>query len=169
MNFDLKNLAEGVSKTACVLGEPEPAVNSELQRMVGDPADTRVSTFAQFAPNPGGLLLPNPLSPVEGDEIFFAYCWPGAAFMSHDGQQWTIEAYDWTGQMEISNRWYPRIRAQVSVYDVRRSIHSWIEPVQQIVPPPPPGVRYDAQPVRIVEDDPVDRSVPAVVNNASSW
>lgn len=151
MSMDNKTLAAGLAKTACILGEPEPKLNPELQRMVGDADDTYVSNFTQFKPQPGTLQLPNPLSPVEGDELFFSYMWPGAVFRSHDGNDWQIEAYDWTGQVEISNRWYPRVRAQVSVYDVRRAIHSWIEPVQQLVPPPPPGVRYDAQPVRVVE------------------
>jgi hypothetical protein len=151
MIIDTKDLAAGVAKSASILCDIEPEGNPELQRMVGDPDDTYVSNFAQLKPNPGTLQLPNPLSPIEGDEIFFTYLIPGAVFQSHDGQQWIIEAYDWTGQIEITNRWYPRMHAQVSVYDVRRSIDQWVEPIQQNVPPAPPGVRYDAQPVRIVE------------------
>jgi len=151
MNLNTVDLVEALTKTAGVLCDDHQEVNPELQRIIGDPDDVAVGVFSQMKPNPGTLQLPNPLSPIEGDEIFFTYMWPGAVFKSHDGQDWQIEAYDWTGQVEISNRWYPRLRAQVSVYDVRRSIHSWIEPVQQLVPPPPPGVRYDAQPVRVVE------------------
>lgn len=151
MNIQTITLAETLAKSASVLSDTHEEINPELQQMVGDADDQYISNFAQFKPNPGSLQLPNPLSPVEGDEIFFAYMWPGAVFKSHDGQDWQIEAVDFQGQVEISNRWYPRIRAQVSVYDVRRSIHSWIEPIQQLVPPAPPGVRYDAQAVRVVE------------------
>jgi hypothetical protein len=169
MKFDSKSLAGDLAKTACVLPDVPVEVNSELQRMVGDPDDTRSSTFAQFQPNPGSVQMPNPLSPFEGDDVFFTYCWPGAVFQSHDGKQWWIEEMDFDGRALITNRWYPRERGYCSIYDIRRSIHSWVEPVQVTVPPPPPGVRYDAQPVRIVEDNPVDRVVPAVVNNSSSW
>ncbi len=151
MSIDVKDLAVGLAKSAGVLCDDHQEINPELQRMVGDPDDVAVGVFSQMKPNPGTLQLPNPLSPIEGDEIFFTYLWPGAVFQSHDGQQWQIEAYDWTGQIEITNRWYPRMHAQVSVYDVRRSIHSWVEPIQQLVPPAPPGVRYDAQPVRVVD------------------
>src|SRR5208282_5634134 len=152
--MDAKGLANAVSKTARILCEEDlPNGNPELQKMVGDPDDFRTSTFAQFAPNPGNLLLPNPLSPIEGDEVFFAYMIPGAIFQAHDGSQWWILGYDYRGQVEIENRWYPRIHAQVSVYDVRRSIDQWIEPIQQTVPPPPPGVNYDAQPVMIVDHE----------------
>jgi hypothetical protein len=148
MAFDVNDLA----KTARVLcDDDQPNVNPDLQAMVGDPDDSRISTFAQMGPNPGNLLLPNPLSPVEGDEIFFAYLIPGAIFQSHDGSEWWILGYDARGQVEIENRWYPRIHAQVSVYDIRRSIHQYVEPVQQVIPPPPPGVDYDAQPVRVVD------------------
>ena len=151
MSINVKDLAAGLAKSASVLCDDHQEINPELQRLVGDPDDVAVGVFSQMKPNPGTMQLPNPLSPIEGDEIFFTYLWPGAVFQSHDGQQWQIEAYDWTGQIEITNRWYPRQHAQVSVYDVRRSIHSWVEPIQQLVPPPPPGVRYDAQPVKIVE------------------
>jgi|GEM_PF-4651094 len=148
------DLASSVAKTARILTEEDlPNGNPDLQKMVGDPDDFRTSTFAQFGPNPGDLLLPNPLSPVEGDEVFFAYMMPGAIFQAHDGSQWWILGYDYRGQVEIENRWYPRIHAQVSVYDVRRSIDQWIEPIQQTVPPPPPGVNYDAQPVTIVDKE----------------
>jgi hypothetical protein len=46
------------------------------------------------------------------------------------------------------------MNAIVSVYDVRRSIAAWIEPVQQTVPPMPLGVNYDAQPVAMMNPDP---------------
>ncbi len=152
--MDANVLASAVAKTARILCEEDlPNGNPDLQKIVGDPDDFRTSTFAQFAPNPGNLLLPNPLSPIEGDEVFFAYMMPGAIFQAHDGSQWWILGYDYRGQVEIENRWYPRIHAQVSVYDVRRSIDQWIEPIQQTVPPPPPGVNYDAQPVTIVDHE----------------
>ena len=140
------------TKTASILiKDDHPAVNIELQTMVGDPDDVAISTFSQFRPNPGEEQMPNPLSPIQGDEIFFTYMIPGAVFQSHDGQQWLIEEYDWDGRVEITNRWYPRMNAQVSLNDVRRSIAAWIEPIQQTVPPPPPGVNYGAQPVKIVK------------------
>ena len=152
--MDAKILAGALAKEARILTEEDmPNGNPELQKMVGDPDDFRTSTFAQFAPNPGQNLLPNPLSPVEGDEVFFAYMIPGAIFQAHDGSQWWILGYDYRGQVEIENRWYPRIHAQVSVYDVRRAIDQWVEPIQQTVPPPPPGVNYDAQPVMIVDHE----------------
>jgi hypothetical protein len=138
--------------TASVLKKDDhPPINVDIQVMVGDPSDIATSTFSQFKPSPGEDQLASPLSPIQGDEIFFTYMIPGAVFQSHDGQQWEIEQYTYQGQVEISNRWYPRLHAQVSIYDIRRSIHSWVEPIQQLVPPIPAGVNYDAQPVRIVD------------------
>jgi len=152
--MDAMVLAGALAKSARILTEEdEPNGNPELQKIVGDPDDFRTSTFAQFAPNPSNLQLPNPLSPVQGDEMFFAYMIPGAIFQAHDGSQWWVLSYDYKGQVEIENRWYPRIHAQVSVYDVRRSIDQWVEPVQVTVPPPPPGVSYDAQPVMVVDHE----------------
>jgi len=144
-------LAETLAKTAGILCDEHTAINPDLQSLVGDPDDTAISTFAQFKTNPGSLQMPNPLSPIQGDEIFFAYLWPGAVFQSHDGHQYNIEAYDFYGQFEITDRWYPRIRAQVSIMDIRKSIDQYVEPVQVTVPVMPPGVNYDAQNVRIVE------------------
>jgi hypothetical protein len=141
----------GLAKTAGVFCEEPTAINPELQSLVGDPDDVAIGVFSQKRTNPGSLQLPNPLSPIQGDEVFFTYLWPGAVFQSHDGQQWVIEAYDFYGQIEITNRWYPRQRAQVSLMDIRHSIDQWVEPIQQVVPPAPPGVNYDAQNVRIVE------------------
>jgi hypothetical protein len=143
---------EGTTKTAAILTtDDHPSTNMELQVIVGDPDDVAISTFAQFRPNPHDEQIPNPLSPIQGDEIFFMYMDPGAVFQSHDGQQWIIEEYDWDGRVELTNRWYPRMNAQVSVNDVRRSIAAWIEPIQQTVPPPPPGVDYGAQLVKVVK------------------
>jgi len=129
-----------------------PSESTKLQAIVGDPLDQPVSAFAQFYPNTGNMQTPNPLSPLEGDSCFFMYMIPGAVFQSHDGQQWVIENYN-AGPygVELYNRWYPRLRAFVNLDDVRRSIHSWVEPVQTVVPPPPPGVSYIGQPVRIVD------------------
>lgn len=150
---------DALVKTARILCEDEE-VNSDttLQAIVGDPADARSSTFVQFKPNPGTMQMPNPLSPVEGDEVFFAYMIPGAAFQSHDGQEWTILTYSGNDDIEIENRWYPRLTPHVSLWDIRRSIHQWIEPIGQTVPPPPPGVDYSAQLVRMVDNDAVGRS-----------
>ena len=147
------SLAENLIKTARILCEDEDHTNSdsELQKQVGDPTDSRTSTFVQFRPNPGTMQLPNPMSPVEGDEIFFAYLIPGAIFQANDGTEWWIESYTAPDEIEITNRWYPRINAIVSINDVRRSIRQWVEPVTQEVPPPPPGVDYGALPVKIVD------------------
>jgi hypothetical protein len=148
MAFDAKELA----KTARVLDESDiPNGNPELQAMVGDPDDYRSSPFAQFKPNPGNTQLPNPLSPVEGDEMFFAYMLPGAKFQARDGSQWNILDYPWQGVVHIENVWYPRINAQVSLNDIRRSIEQWVEPVQVFIAAPAPGVDYGAMPVKIVD------------------
>jgi len=146
------SLIDNLVKTARILDEDEqPNTDSTLQEMVGDPDDARASTFVQFKPNPGTMQLPNPLSPVEGDEIFFAYMIPGAIFQAHDGTEWWIDSYTSPDEVEITNRWYPRVHSFVSLNDVRRSIHQWVEPITQTVPPPPPGVDYGAQPVKIVD------------------
>ena len=148
MAFDPSELA----KVARVLDESDlPNGNPELQSMVGDPDDYRSSPFAQFKPNPGNMQLPNPLSPIEGDEMFFAYMIPGAAFQAKDGSQWNILDYPWQGVVHIENRWYPRINAQVNLNDIRRSIEQWVEPVQVFIAAPAPGVDYGAMPVKIVD------------------
>lgn len=141
------------SKKSSLLHKDDHAsTNSKLQAIVGDPLDQPVSAFAQFKPNPGTMQMPNPMSPIEGDEMFFMYLISGAVFQSHDGQQWEIEDINQGAYgVLIFNRWYPRQRAQVNIDDVRRSIHSWVEPVQVVVPPPPPGVSYIGQPVRIID------------------
>lgn len=141
-------------KIASWLGrrEDHPSSSTDLQAVVGDPLDQPISPFAQYHPNMGNMQTPNPLSPIQGDETFFMYLIPAAVFQSHDGQQWVIDSY--TGGsygVGLYNRWYPRQRAFVNVDDVRRSIHSWIEPVQVVVPPPPPGVTYYGQPVRVID------------------
>ena len=132
--------------------DDQPSSSTKLQQIVGDPMDQPISAFAQFWPNIGTMQMPNPLSPIEGDACFFTYMVPGAVFQSHDGQQWDVVDYNGGAYgVLIQNRWYPRLRAWVNLDDVRRSIHSWVEPVQVVVPPPPPGVNYVGQPVRIVD------------------
>ena len=148
MAFDASELA----KVARVLDESDlPNGNPELQAMVGDPDDYRSSPFAQFKPNPGNMQLPNPLSPVEGDEMFFAYMIPGAKFQARDGSQWNVLDYPFQGVVHLENVWYPRINAQVNLNDVRRSIEQWVEPVQVFIAAPAPGVDYGAMPVKIVD------------------
>jgi hypothetical protein len=132
--------------------DDQPSSSIKLQQTMGDPMDQPISAFAQFWPNVGSMQMPNPLSPVEGDACFFTYMVPGAVFQSHDGQQWDVLDYNGGAYgVHIQNRWYPRLMAWVNLDDVRRSIHSWVEPVQVVVPPPPPGVNYIGQPVRIVD------------------
>jgi hypothetical protein len=156
LNSPLEGKSACWSKTAdgSMLTSEEllPSENMKLQSIVGDPMDQPISAFAQFYPNVGTMQMPNPLSPVEGDACFFTYMVPGAVFQSHDGQQWDVLDYNGGAYgVHIQNRWYPRLMAWVNLDDVRRSIHSWVEPVQVVVPPPPPGVNYIGQPVRIVD------------------
>ena len=169
-----EELTEALVKTAGVLCEGDhPASDPELQAMVGDPDDVRTSTFAQFKPNPGNLQLPNPLSPLEGDETFFAYMLPGAVFQAHDGSEWNILFYEGADSVQIENRWYPRISWFVSIGDIRRSIHQWIEPVTQTVPPPPPGVDYSALPVKVMDKESNKGGIDVLTDNRSgqnsSW
>jgi hypothetical protein len=140
-------------KTARMLEVEEKGTTPALQRLVGDPDDQVKTPFTQFKPTPGTMQMPNPLSPVSGDETFFAYLIAGARFQAHDGSWWEIIDYNFQNySVEIENVWYPRIHAVVSVWDIRRSIHSYIEPVQVLIPPPPPGNEdYDVQRVKIVK------------------
>lgn len=112
---------------------------SKLAEAIADFAqvcDTEVATspFAQKAPGID-TTMPNPLSPIMGDETFYTYLMPGAVFEAHDGSQWEITAYDWDNRLEIVNRFYPRQLANVGTSDVRRSIAMWVEPVNVKVPP----------------------------------
>jgi hypothetical protein len=173
--MNVTELTDALAKTAGVLCEADhPNDDQELQAIVGDPLDVRTSTFAQFKPNPGTMQMPNPLSPIEGDEIFFAYLMPWATFQANDGSEWNILEYSSPDQIEIENRWYPRIHAYVSIGDIRRSIHQWIEPVTQTVPPPPPGVDYAALPVKIMDKDSNKGDIDKLtddneVSRGSSW
>jgi hypothetical protein len=140
---DLMRVANVLPKEANYLTQAQlPGANQKLQDIVGLPNDAR-STFAQTNPQVGNHLLANPFAPFEGDEIFITGLQPGAKFQAHDGSQWFIEEYEWEGKVGISNAWYPdKVRGYVSVQDIRRSIHSWMEPITQIVPPIPVGVDY---------------------------
>jgi hypothetical protein len=155
LNSPLEGKSARLVKTAdgsMLIHDDHPSSNTKLQQIMGDSLDQPITPFAQFWPNVGTMQMPNPLSPIEGDACFFTYMVPGAVFQSHDGQQWVIDDYNGGPYgVQIYNRWYPRLRAWVNVDDIRRSIHSWVEPVQVVVPPPPPGVNYIGQPVRIVD------------------
>lgn len=105
------------------------------------PTNTPISWDSQSSPN-NSNLIPNPLSPIGGDETFYTFLIPGAVFQAHDGSQWEILEYEWNGRIEIENRWIPRQHANIPVADLRRSIHSWIEPVQVRVAPPIEGQVY---------------------------
>jgi hypothetical protein len=133
------------------LKEDHPEVDLALQRIVGDPSLGSRSLLGQSSPATGDSRIPNPLSPIEGDDIFFTGLIPGARFQSHDGQWWDILEYDWEGKVTIQNCMYPRRGGIVSIQSVRQSIYSWLEPISQVVPPPPPGVDYGTLEVRIVE------------------
>lgn len=138
------------AKTGSLLSkEDHPVPSTTLQQLVGDPNDQATSSFAQYKTSPGDLAMANPLSPIQGDEVFFTFMQPGSIFQSKDGHTWQIREYDWDGRVEIQDVWYPQTIAQVTVNDVRRSIHSWVEPITQVVPDPPAGVDYGSQPVII--------------------
>lgn len=128
----------------------QPVTDIKLQEIVGDPGEQK-GIFSQTSPSVGNELLANPLSPLQGDDIFFTYLVPGARFASHDGQWFEIDNYDWEGAVELHNVWYPRQHGIVSVQDVRRSIAQWIHPIQQTVPPIPAGVDYGVAETRIVK------------------
>jgi hypothetical protein len=141
---DAKALSETLAKTAGILGEEgRPNSDQSLQSIVGDPDDVRTS-------------------------IFFAYMMPWATFEAHDGSQWNILDYSSPDQINIENRWYPRINAIVSIGDIRRSIHMWLEPVQQTVPPPPPGVDYSALPVKVMDKESNKGGIDTLTDNVHS-
>ena len=86
---------------------------------------------------PGSAPSPNALkdqSPSMGDHVFYTYFVPGAVFEAKDGTQWDIENIADTGYVRIRNRWYPREEVTMHTSDLRKVIHAWIEPVQQVVP-----------------------------------
>lgn len=128
-----------------------PVDNAKLQEIIGDPDTYPISWSTQFKPADGTTLQANPLSPLQGDEVFFSGLFDGARFQANDGSWWDVENYDWEGAVTIRNVWYPRIEAVVSIQDVRRSIHSWIEPFLQRVPPMPAGVDYGVVETRQVK------------------
>ena len=155
MKFDVDSLI----KQARILGnDDQPNANPELQTMVGDPDDARISPMTQFKPNPGGTPLPDPNDPLQGDAAFFSLLIPGAIFADKNGQEWWIESYGSPDQIEITNRWYPRLGGCVSVADVRRSVYAFLEPWFFVVPPCPHGVTYGALPVRVVNDEEGDKT-----------
>ena len=125
--------------------------NEALQSLVGDPDTHPLSWSSQHQPSTGVNQIPNPLSPLEGDQVFFSGLFDGARFQAHDGSWWNILSYDFEGGVTIENVWYPRQVAVVSIQDIRRSIHSWIEPFLQRVPPMPEGVDYGIVEVRDVD------------------
>lgn len=128
-----------------------PVDSAKLQEIIGDPDTQPISWSAQTKPSAGATLLPNPLSPVEGDEVFFSGLFDGARYQANDGSWWDIVNYDWEGAVTVQNVWYPRIQSVVSIQDVRRSIHSWIEPFLQRVPPLPAGVDYGVVETRVIK------------------
>jgi len=73
-------------------------------------------------------------NPALGDHAFYTYCVPGAVFQAKDGTYWDLEDVQGMGYVRIRNKFYPREEITCHVSDVRRTIHAWVEPVQQIVP-----------------------------------
>ncbi len=157
--LDSKTLANSLSRfagiggrtTASALTPPtdQPLTSEKLQLIVGDPGQQR-STFYQVTPGEGGQLLANPLTPLQGDEIFYMGLQPGSRFSAHDGSWWEITEYDWGDQVTVVNVWYPRVFGVCSVADIRKAIYAWIEPFQQVVPAVPIGVDYGVLETRAV-------------------
>lgn len=143
------------TKKASVMKElderPLVGINLELQNKVGDPDDSVSSWASQSKPNPQNGQIDNPLSPLQGDDMFFTYIVPGAVFQSRDGNQFEILTPIENNRVRICNRWYPRRQAEVSLGDIRRSIVAIVEPVQLSFPDAPLNVNYDAQLVKVVD------------------
>jgi hypothetical protein len=121
-------------------------IASDLADLAGvsveSPTNEATSWSSQTSPQVSSQTF-DPKSPLGGDNIFYSFLIPGAVFQDKNGDQWEILSYEWNGRVEIENRWYPsQSNANVPVADIRRSIHSWVEPVQIKVPPPVPGVIY---------------------------
>lgn len=74
------------------------------------------------------------MSPIGGDSLFYTYLVPGAVFQSKDGEYWDVENVADTGYIRIRNKYYPRQEATRHSSEIRKSIHAWVEPIQQIVP-----------------------------------
>ena len=144
------NIGESKKANAFTHAE-QPTDNANLQKIIGDPNTFPLSWQTQFKPANGDGLTLNPLSPLEGDEIFFSGMFDGARFQANDGSWWDIANYQFEGGITIINVWYPRIVAIVSLQDIRRSIHSWIEPFLQRVPPVADGVDYGVLRVKNVD------------------
>lgn len=81
-------------------------------------------------------------SPISGDSTFYTYFVPGAVFQAKDGSSWHVESITDQGFVRIRNVWYPRQEATVPTASVRRSIDSWISPIQQKVDPLPEGTPW---------------------------
>jgi hypothetical protein len=122
--------------------EEQPLDSLKLQEIIGDPDTQPLSWNSQSKPSTGDTLVRDPNSPIEGDDIFFNGLFEGARFADKNGDWWDILSYDWEGAVTIQNVWRPRIVAVVSIQDIRRSIHSWTEPILQRVPPLAAGVDY---------------------------
>lgn len=145
-------LAEPRVASAFTSMEEHPVDNVDLQEIVGDPDTEPLSWNSQFKPSTGEQPSYNPDSPLQGDDVFWNGLFSGARFQAKDGTWWDIENYDFDeASVVIRNVWYPRVEAVVSVQDIRRSIHSWTEPILQRVPPPPPGIDYGVVQTRVVK------------------
>jgi hypothetical protein len=146
----LSSVVPAEKRANALTHDRDQIITQSLQDIVGEDRSP-VSAFGQTSPDLGHGLLANPLSPLQGDEIFWTYCMSGAIFQSHDGQVWEIQSYAGEGTVEVMNLWYVRQRGFVSIQDLRKSIYAWIDPVQLRVPPPPAGVDYGTLDVRVVQ------------------
>jgi hypothetical protein len=128
-----------------------PVDSVNLQEIVGDPDTQPLSWSAQTHPSTGETLKKDPRSPLDGDSAFFSGLFDGSRFQDLRGEWWDIISYEFEGSVHIRNVFYPRIQAVVSIQDVRRSIHSWIQPFQQRILPLAEGVDYGVLDTRVVE------------------
>ena len=98
---------------------------------IAEPSDDKENLTLGPTKTPGGAKSE---SPVLGDHAFYTYLVPGAVFQAKDGTYWDIENVADTGYCRIRNKFYPREEVTCHVSDIRRTIHAWVDPVQQIVP-----------------------------------
>jgi hypothetical protein len=143
--------SESKTANAMTLMDEVPVESVNLQEIIGDPDTNPLSWSAQTTPSTGETLQNDPRSPLNGDEAFFSGLFDGARFCDRRGEWWDIISYEFEGGVHIRNALYSRIQAIVSIQDIRRSIHSWIQPFQQRVPPLAAGVDYGVLDTRVVE------------------
>jgi len=139
-------------RTANALNADESRIdNATLQEIIGDANTLPLSWSSQFGPSDGGGMKKDMNSPVQGDEIFWSGLMDGARFSDKNGAWWDIVSAPFEGAIVIQNVWYPRIKLFTDLQSLRTSIHSWLEPFLQRVPPPAPDLDYATILTRVVK------------------